>query len=1610
MGARHDRRLTTAFLAILIAVSGLAVPMSAPPGLLGPHTERTALAEAKRTGKPVEVSTMGTETVRVLANPSGTLTAESHHRPMRVRRGDGWAPVDPTLVLRPDGAVAPRAAVADLAFSPGGAIAPLARIGHGGHGMVLIWPAPLPVPVLDKDTATYRDVLPEVDLVVRATSLGFSEVLVVKTAQAARSPALAQIRFGLKTNGLTVRAGDDGSLTAVDAQGRPVVTSPRAYMWDSTANTPGHDRLDGPAGRDQVRPMAVSVTADSLRVTPDAGLLAGPDTRFPVYLDPYFSVTKLHWARVSETMPDNAFYDQKILARVGRDMESDLYRRYRSYFEMNTEPMGGRNIRKATFRAFIWWRQGCYAEPVQLWHVGMIGPGTTWRNSPAHIKKIAEVSIGADTSCPQGNMDMDVTSLMRDAAAARWAHVTVGLFAPDDGRSWGAKAFLSEPVPEHHMTGPVFEVEYNTIPDVPTALTVEGRGCSDTAGYIGTTTPQLTARFADADGAVGQEVRGTFRWWSSGGAMLGSTSSIYRAPGTISVPIPSGQLVDGGTYSWEVSAEDGIDASPYTPRCVFTVDTSLPAKAPGVASVTYPENGFGGQVDQPGRFTFTANGVADVAGFLYGLNADPSVRIDPATLGGQATVDITPVRASRNHITVQSVDRAGNRGPIRQYDFLVNPLPDPSGYWPFSDGWGDFALDESWHGNDATATGNVTWTGERNGAIRFAADGSFGTAGPVVDTQDNFTVMAWARLDRTNGRFSVVSQDGVQQSGFDLRYDDGRWTFAMTGSDAANAPAVLASTDTVAQPGVWTHLTGVYDRASGQLRIYVNGRLAGTTAHRSNWSATGGARIGQAMANGEASRHWPGDLDDVRIFPRTTTIREIRELMDCECFRPGGRWPLDETAGRLATDSSGGSHALALADGATFAPGRHGNGVRLDGIKGHAYSAGPVVPIDNSFTVAAWVQLDKGGDYFTAVSQDGPVNSAFRLTYSNHPRGWEFVTYGGANGSAGVAHSGPVAQIGVWTHLTGVYDAQARQVRLYVNGSPAAAVPFQVAQNVEGALLVGRAKYEGVPGGFWPGIVDDVQVLDRTAAESEIRQLMNGPPFGPGGTWKFDEGTGPHAADSTNNGHTLELWPGASWTTGKTGTGLQFDGNGGHAFASQPVARTDTGFTAAAWVRLDNYVGDNSRVALSQDGDYNSGFQLRFSKDKTRWTFLMPKVDAKITDQVGQVARLDSTVTAATGVWTHLAGVYDATAATMRLYVDGQLVGTLAHRSAWRARRALMVGRGKWDTWSADFWPGAVDEARILDHAASAEEIQAISGIPPLPSRPVPGGIVIRAAQSNLCLSERAGVDDGYIYQVDCSIQYPPMTLEVAGDDTYRIAPQHPVHGPGCLGVVGGSTVAGQPVYSDFCAAGRGQLFRLEPVLTPLRGFRIRPVHSELCLGTPANSAQLHQLACDPAATGQVFLFDPRQTPPVPDQPAPGPYQIRAVHSDLCLTERPRVDEGRIFQGLCVNQTPPLGLEKVVDGQYRITAQHPVHGPGCMGIVGGGTGIGANAYLDACGDGKGQLFRLVPVNVPARGFRIRPVHSELCLGIPSNSMQEWAPVQQLACDPAATGQIFRFGA
>jgi hypothetical protein len=98
-------------------------------------------------------------------------------------------------------------------------------------------------------------------------------------------------------------------------------------------------------------------------------------------------------------------------------------------------------------------------------------------------------------------------------------------------------------------------------------------------------------------------------------------------------------------------------------------------------------------------------------------------------------------------------------------------------------------------------------------------------------------------------------------------------------SDVADAPTVRAVSPFPAKAGGWTHLVGVFDAAAGQLRLYVDGRLAATAARTGAWQATGAFTIGRARWNGAAVDPFTGQIDQVQVWQRALTETEVRALV-----------------------------------------------------------------------------------------------------------------------------------------------------------------------------------------------------------------------------------------------------------------------------------------------------------------------------------------------------------------------------------------------------------------------------------------------------------------------------------------------------------------------------------------------------------------------------------------------------------------------------------------------------------------------------------------------------------------------------------------------------------
>lgn len=122
---------------------------------------------------------------------------------------------------------------------------------------------------------------------------------------------------------------------------------------------------------------------------------------------------------------------------------------------------------------------------------------------------------------------------------------------------------------------------------------------------------------------------------------------------------------------------------------------------------------------------------------------------------------------------------------------------------------------------------------------------------------------------------------------------------------------------------------------------------------------------------------------------------------------------------------------------------------------------------------------------------------------------------------------------------------------------------------------------------------------------------------------------------------------------------------------------------------------------VSADATRTSPFGLGLD-DSSRWSFWMHTVDNDSTSLI----RATATTPAVANSWVQLTAVYDATAHTMKLYVNGVLATTTTSVPAiYNATGNLTVGRHQWMATPTGYFLGDVDDTRVYNRALTAAEI-----------------------------------------------------------------------------------------------------------------------------------------------------------------------------------------------------------------------------------------------------------------------------------------------------------------
>lgn len=389
-------------------------------------------------------------------------------------------------------------------------------------------------------------------------------------------------------------------------------------------------------------------------------------------------------------------------------------------------------------------------------------------------------------------------------------------------------------------------------------------------------------------------------------------------------------------------------------------------------------------------------------------------------------------------------------------------------------------------------------------------------------------------------------------------------------------------------------------------------------------------------------------------------------------------WQLDEGSGAALSDVSGnGRHGAFQTGTPTWTTGPKDGALDFSG-SNDVRSNATFDPPERG-TVAFWMKRDDAvsgterilgvsGDWEIRIGTDGRV--VFDLCGTGTTSG--FMT----NSSLTVTDR--------WYHVVGVYDSVDDTFAIYIDGQLHKTGSYNLTDQGANYLSVGTRTGSSER---FDGTVDDLRIYNYELDAEEIAEL-----HGLVGHWKFDEGSGSVAADSTAFGNDATI-SGASWATDCAGnTTLSFDGSGDRAETGSNFNPPSEGTIAFWFLSADPTAGHQRLWGVG--GDY----EMRQATDGVVYC----DVASNATSNGFYSEPL------AGAKWYHFVAVYDSDDDTYAIYVDGELQksasGSLSPQSANRLTFGTRTG-------SSEYWQGSMRDFRIYNRKIVESEIRELAGV-----------------------------------------------------------------------------------------------------------------------------------------------------------------------------------------------------------------------------------------------------------------------------------------------------------
>ncbi len=708
--------------------------------------------------------------------------------------------------------------------------------------------------------------------------------------------------------------------------------------------------------------------------------------------------------------------------------------------------------------------------------------------------------------------------------------------------------------------------------------------------------------------------------------------------------------------------------------------------------------------------------------------------------------------------------------------------PTAAGYWKFNEGSGTTINDSSGAHNPGTTTAGPDWTTVSK-ALTFngtSSSVSMGTPAALSFGTGSLTVMNWfkAQATTTIGHRMVSNGEYGWIPGYFIGVNS---TSTCTtgcigggvGGTGGQGSSLSFNTTATFDDNAWHQEAMVIDRVAKTAQIYIDGVAqpvsseAGTCGTASGnivsiasvncaLSATPTAEaftVGSHIGTGE---YFNGSIKEVRVYGMALSNSQIHNQYTIDTTpSPAGYWHFDENSGITASNSSSNNNPGALtpgplAGGPTWTNGELNSALSFNGSSNYV-TMGTLSTLEfnnTSFTISSWFNLPPGAAVASRLAGEGVTNygSGFTLGFDGTCAGCLRGNIG-ANGTSGNTVKFITTSSfndSTWHQAVMVVDEIAKTAQIYVDGVaqpltkafcgtvtgtntmsfPAVSCGSVNAYNTTEPFTVGNYKGTNGTGEFFGGSIDEVRVYGSALTSQQIlNQYNSDTTLSPAGYWKFDEGSGTTASDSSPNNSpgTLSGTVLPAWTSGEINTGLSFNGSNNYVTMGTPSAlQFGTGsFTVMSWFKTTTTTF--SRLVDMGLNSWANGYDLSINipTDCTNGC-----IGAEIGAGGTQTHGLSfyTTNTFKDGNWHQAAMVIDQTAKTGQIYVDGvaQTLTTTSGTCGSSSGTTVSFGTctslnatstdpfivgADYHASAAHFFSGSLDEVGVYGNALTGEQV-----------------------------------------------------------------------------------------------------------------------------------------------------------------------------------------------------------------------------------------------------------------------------------------------------------------